>query len=283
VGTIRSLHIFQVLPVLPLWRKQNDGDGYVQAAATNSLPVLLTADDIRGVLHCHTTYSDGVAGIGEMAEAAQAMGWEYLGISDHSQAAFYAGGLKPDDVLRQHDEIDELNSSLHGFQVLKGIESDILADGRLDYDERFLARFDFVIGSIHSRYGMDGPRMTERVLRALDDPCITLLAHPTGRLLLRRDPYALDLDAVIEKAVERGVALELNADPYRMDLEWRSCLAAKRAGATITIGPDAHSPAALANVELGVGFARKAWLEAADVLNARPAAAVMARAAAARG
>jgi DNA polymerase (family X) len=260
-----------------------EGEGEVQAAATNSLPVLLTADDIRGVLHCHTTYSDGVAGIGEMAEAAQAMGWEYLGISDHSQAAFYAGGLKPEDVLRQHDEIDELNSSLHGFQVLKGIESDILADGRLDYDERFLARFDFVIGSIHSRYGMDGPRMTERVLRALDDPYITLLAHPTGRLLLRRDPYALDLDAVIEKAVERGVALELNADPYRMDLEWRSCLAAKRAGATITIGPDAHSPAALANVELGVGFARKAWLEAADVLNARPAAAVMARAAAARG
>jgi DNA polymerase (family 10) len=254
-----------------------EGQGEVQAAAKNALPVLLEADDIRGVIHCHTTYSDGTASVSEMAEAAQAIGWDYIGISDHSQAAFYAGGLKPDDVLRQHDEIDELNGSMKGFRVLKGIESDILADGRLDYDAQFLERFDFVIGSIHSRFGMDGPRMTERVLRALDDPHLTLLAHPTGRLLLRRDPYAIDLDAVIEKAAERGVALELNADPYRMDLEWRSCLAAKRAGVTIAIGPDAHSPAALANVELGVGLARKAWLEARDVLNARPAAGVIAR------
>lgn len=254
-----------------------EGQGEVQAAAKNGLPMLVEADDIRGIIHCHTTYSDGTASVGEMADAAQAIGWDYIGISDHSQAAFYAGGLKPDDVLRQHEEIDELNGSMRDFRVLKGIESDILADGRLDYDERFLERFDFVVGSIHSRFGMDGPRMTERVLRALDDPHLTVLAHPTGRLLLRRDPYAIDLDAVIEKAAERGVALELNADPYRMDLEWRWCLAAKRAGVTIAIGPDAHSPAALANVELGIGLARKAWLEKRDVLNAQPAAAVIAR------
>jgi DNA polymerase (family 10) len=251
--------------------------GELEAAMSGTLPVQLDSSHIRGALHCHTVYSDGTATVAEMAEAAQALGWEYLGISDHSQAAFYAGGLKPDAVARQHDEIDELNSTLRGFRVLKGIEADILADGRLDYDEKTLDSFDFVIGSIHARFGLDGPRMTHRVLNALDDPHLTVLAHPTGRLLLRRDPYALDLDAVIEKAAERGVALELNADPYRMDLSWSYCLAAKRRGATISIGPDAHSTFALANVELGVGLARKAWLEPDDVLNCRSADEVLLR------
>ncbi|HUF66370.1 MAG TPA: DNA polymerase/3'-5' exonuclease PolX [Gemmatimonadaceae bacterium] len=251
--------------------------GELDAAIAGTLPVQLDAAHIRGVLHCHTVYSDGTATISEMAEAAQTLGWEYLGISDHSQAAFYAGGLKPDAVARQHDEIDELNTTLRGFRVLKGIEADILADGRLDYDEKTLDSFDFVIGSIHARFGLDRPKMTQRVLKALDDPHLTVLAHPTGRLLLRRDPYALDLDAVIEKAAERGVALELNADPYRIDLSWSYCLAARRRGATISIGPDAHSTAALSNVELGIGFARKAWLEPGDVLNCRSADEVLLR------
>jgi DNA polymerase (family X) len=251
--------------------------GELEAARSGTLPEQLEPAHIRGVLHCHTVYSDGTATVSEMAQAAQALGWDYVGISDHSQAAFYAGGLKPEAVARQHDEIDELNTTLRGFRVLKGIEADILADGRLDYDERTLDSFDFVIGSIHARFGLDGPKMTQRVLNALDDPHLTVLAHPTGRLLLRRDPYALDLDAVIEKAVERGVALELNADPYRMDLSWSHCLTAKRRGATISIGPDAHSTLALANVELGIGLARKAWLEPGDVLNCRTADEVMLR------
>lgn len=263
------------LEYIPPELRENAGE--VQAAADGELPALIEMRHIRGVIHAHTTYSDGTASLAEMAEAAQALGWEYLGVSDHSQAAFYAGGLKPEAVFRQHDEIDELNSSLHGFRVLKGIESDILADGRLDYDEKTLDSFDFVIGSVHSRFNMDGPRMTERVLKALDDPHLTVLAHPTGRLLLRRDPYPIDLDAVIEKAAERGVALELNADPYRLDLEWRSCLAAKRRGVMISIGPDAHSPAALLNVEIGIALARKAWLEPGDVLNTLSADDVTAR------
>jgi DNA polymerase (family X) len=252
--------------------------GEIEAAVTGSLPtLLLEPGHVRGALHCHTTYSDGSASVAEMAEGARQLGWEYLGISDHSQAAFYAGGLRPADVARQHDEIDELNALLHGFRVLKGIEADILADGRLDYDERTLDSFDFVIGSIHSRFGMDGPKMTERVLRALDDPHLTVLAHPTGRLLLRRDPYVIDLDAVIDKAAERGVALELNADPYRLDLDWRHCLAAKRRGVTVSIGPDAHSVGGLMNVDLGVALARKAWLEPGNVLNCLSADEVVLR------
>lgn len=242
----------------------------VGAAATGVLPDLLREEQLRGVLHCHTRYSDGKASVAEMAAAARERGWSWIGISDHSQAAFYAGGLKPDEVRRQHDEIDALNASLGGaFTVLKGIEADILADGRLDYDAELLDRFDFVIGSIHSRFAMEEPAMTERVLRALDDPHLTVLAHPTGRLLLSRDPYGIDMDAVLEKAAERGVAVELNADPHRLDLDWRQLHAAKRLGVTIAIGPDAHSTRGLDNTMLGVVMARKGWLEGADVLNTR--------------
>ena len=248
----------------------------VSAATNDALPDLLRDDQIRGVLHCHTRYSDGKASVAEMADAARARGWSYVGISDHSQAAFYAGGLKPDRVHRQHDEIDALNQAAgSAFTILKGIEADILADGRLDYDAGLLDRFDFVIGSIHSRFAMDEPAMTDRVLRALDDPHLTMLAHPTGRLLLSRDPYGLDIDAVLDKAAERGVAVELNADPHRLDLDWRHLRAAKQRGVTIAIGPDAHSTRGLDNTALGVMMARKGWLEAADVLNTGDAGAVL--------
>jgi DNA polymerase (family 10) len=208
-----------------------------------------------------------------MASGARARGWSYIGISDHSAAAFYAAGLSREKVLGQLEEIDSLNDELvsTGFRVLKGIEADILADGRLDYDEELLARFDFVIGSIHSRFGMDGPAMTERVLRALDSPFLTVLAHPTGRLLLSREPYAIDVEAMIEKAAAVGVAVELNADPRRLDLDWRHLITAKRRGATVALGPDAHSVNALDNVGVGVLMARKGWLEASDLLNARDA------------
>jgi DNA polymerase (family 10) len=253
-----------------------EAEGEVDAAARRSLPHLLVPTDIRGVLHCHTVYSDGKSTITEMARGAQARGWSYLGISDHSAAAFYASGLSRERVLAQFEEIDELNEGLTNFRVLKGIEADILADGRLDYDTELLAQFDFVIGSIHSRFGMDGPAMTERVLRALDDPFLTVLAHPTGRLLLSREPYALDVGAVIEKAADVGVAVELNADPRRLDLDWRHLIEAKRHGATVVLGPDAHSVNALDNVAIGVGMARKGWLEASDLLNALDAAGVLA-------
>ena len=255
-----------------------EAEGEIDAAANHALPRLLEHNDIRGVLHCHTLYSDGKSSIADMARGARDRGWRYIGISDHSAAAFYASGLPREKVLAQFDEIDEINADFaaDGVRVLKGIEADILADGRLDYDPELLARFDYVIGSIHSRFGMDGPAMTERVLRALDDPFLTILAHPTGRLLLSREPYALDVDAVIEKAAVVGVAVELNADPHRLDLDWRHLITAKRRGATVALGPDAHSVAALDNVHIGVGMARKGWLERGDLLNARDADDVIA-------
>lgn len=249
-----------------------EGLGEVEAAERGELPVLVEQDDIRGVIHCHSEWSDGSVPIAEMAAAARERGWSYLGISDHSQAAFYAGGLKPDAVQRQHDEIDALNArATDGFRILKGIECDILGDGALDYDDAIRDSFDYVVGSIHSRFSMERHQMTARILRAMDDPHLTVLAHPTGRLLLQREPYAVDLDAVIEKAVETGVTLELNADPSRLDLDWRWCKRAVERGARIAIGPDAHSPRGLDHAFFGVRLARKAWLRASDVLNTRSA------------
>ena len=250
--------------------------GEVEAAARGALPQLLEPADLRGVLHCHTTWSDGKASVAEMAAAAQGRGWEYIGISDHSQAAFYAGGLTPDQVREQHDEIDEYNATHPDFRVLKGIEADILADGSLDYDDALLERLDFVIASVHSRFSMDLASMTSRVLRALEDPRLTILGHPTGRLLLSREAYAIDMEAVLEKAGAVGAAVELNADPHRLDLDWRLLPRARECGIPIEIGPDAHSTAGLDNIRYGVGMARKAGLRAADVLNTRPAEQVLA-------
>jgi DNA polymerase (family 10) len=255
-----------------------EAHGEVDAAARHALPSLVLPNDIRGALHCHTHYSDGKSSVAEMARGARDRGWSYIGISDHSAAAFYASGLPREKVLAQIEEIDRLNAQMDdgNFRILKGIEADILADGRLDYDERLLEQLDFVIGSIHSRFGMDGPAMTKRVLRALDEQFLTVLAHPTGRLLLSREPYAIDVDAVIEKAAAVGVAVELNADPHRLDLDWRYLIEAKRRKTMVALGPDAHSVNALDNVSVGVGLARKGWLESTDLLNTRDADGVVA-------
>jgi DNA polymerase (family 10) len=242
------------------------------------LPELITLSDIRGVLHCHSQYSDGATRIAGMATAARDRGWWYLGISDHSQSAAYAGGLSPDAVKRQHDEIDRLQEQFHGFRILKGIEADILADGRVDYDEALLETFDYVIASVHSRFAMDERAMTDRVVRALENPFVTILGHPTGRLLLTREPYAIDMPAVLARAGELGVAVELNADPHRLDLDWTLCRRAKELGCLIEIGPDAHSVAGLDNMTYGINTARKGWLEAGDVLNTQHAHDIVERA-----
>ncbi|MFL5555064.1 MAG: DNA polymerase/3'-5' exonuclease PolX [Gemmatimonadaceae bacterium] len=263
--------LFAALDLQPIPPELREGMGEIEAAARRELPNLLTFEDLQGVLHCHSDYSDGSATIEAMANAAKERGWDYIGISDHSESAFYAGGLKRDKVMRQLEEIDRLNARMSGFRILKGIEADILADGRVDYDSATLDLFDYVIGSIHSRFSMDGDAMTKRVLTALDDPHLTILAHPTGRLLLSREPYTIDIEAVLEKAAEVGVAVELNADPHRLDLDWRYCRQAKELGVTIEIGPDAHSTAGLDTVHLGIGMARKAWLEAGEILNTRSA------------
>ena len=267
---------FTALDLPPIPPEMREGMGEVEAAARHALPKLVVYEDLRGILHCHSDYSDGVATIEELAEGAIERGWDYIGISDHSESAFYARGLKRDRLLRQHEEIDELNSRFKDFRILKGIEADILADGRVDYDSDILDTFDYVIGSIHSRFSMDGDAMTKRVLAALDDPHLTILAHPTGRLLLSREPYALDVEAVLEKAAAVGVSVELNCDPHRLDLDWRYCRQGKELGVTMEIGPDAHSVAGLDNVHFGIGLARKAWLEAGEILNTRTADEIIA-------
>lgn len=249
-----------------------EGRGELEAAAARKLPRLVAYEDLRGCFHCHTTYSDGRATLREMAEAALARGWRYLGIADHSRAAAYAGGLSPDDVRRQHEEIDIWNAERgHELWIFKGIEADILPDGRLDYadgDEDVLASMDYVVGSVHSSFGLSQAEQTERVLRALENPYLTFLGHPTGRLLLSRRGYAIDLDAVIDAAAERGVAIEINANPYRLDMDWRYWREAKAKGVRTAINPDAHSVDGLDDVRYGVAVARKGWLGVEDVVNA---------------
>ena len=260
--------------------ERREGNGEIEAAQVGEIVPLLVEADLAGALHCHSQYSDGGSPISEMAAAALERGLGYLGVSDHSQSNTYAGGLSREAILRQHDEIDGLNNSYEAaglaFRILKGIEADILPCGRVDYDASVLDRFDFVIGSIHTRYGMNERQMTDRVLKALDDPHITILGHPTGRLLLTREAYAIDLEAVIEKAGRVGVAVELNADPHRLDIDWRACRIARKHGTMVSIGPDAHSPQGFSHLELGVAIARKGWLSAENVLNTRSLEEVLA-------
>jgi DNA polymerase (family 10) len=249
------------LPWIPPELREDGGE------VGRPVPRLVERADLRGFLHCHTSASDGSNSIAQIAEACQAAGYQYVGITDHSRAAAYAGGLSVEDVRKQWQEIDAINRTLSGFRVLKGIESDILADGTLDYPDDVLAGFDFVIGSIHSRFDLGREAMTERVCRAMESPYLTVLGHPTGRLLLSREAYPIDLDRVIAKAAETGVAIEINADPHRLDLDWRMLAAARARGVMISIGADAHNVAGLANVEFGVGIARKGGLGPDAILN----------------
>ncbi len=248
--------LYRALGLAPIPPELREGMGEVDAAAQGALPRLVERGDLRGFLHCHTTYSDGSNTVEELALACQAAGYHYVGLTDHSQAAAYAGGLKPDDLSRQAEEIDAVNAKLAGIRVLKGIEADILADGRIDYDESVLARLDFVIGSIHSRFNLGEKEMTARMLAAMDNPYLTIIGHPTGRLLLSREPYAVDLDALFEKAAATGVAMEINADPHRLDLDWRVLRRARDRGVMISIGADAHNATGIANVDF-VAFGRR--------------------------
>lgn len=253
-----------------------EGDAELEAAARGDLPRLVEQGDLRGFLHCHSNYSDGTTTIAEWAHACRTAGYTWVGITDHSQAVAYAAGLRAEDVVRQHAEIDAANARGTGIRVLKGVEADILADGALDYAPTVLDRFDFVIGSIHSRFGMSEAEMTRRVLAAMDDPHLAILGHPTGRLLLQREPYAINLEQVLAKAAARGIAVEVNADPHRLDLDWRMVRRARQLGVTLSIGADAHSTAGVTNVAVGLGIARKGWLEPDQVLNTRDAAGFLA-------
>ena len=271
VPTPDETRLYEALGLSLIPPELREGRGEIEAALAGTLPRLIERRDLRGFLHSHTVYSDGSNTVEELALACRDAGYAYVGITDHSQTASYAGGLEPDDLLRQCDEIDAVNQRVEGIRVLKGVEADILQDGRIDYEDHLLARLDFVIASVHSRFNMGEREMTARILAAMDNPYLTIIGHPTGRLLLSREPYAVDLDAIIEKAAATGVALEINADPHRLDLDWRVVRSARDRGAMISIGADAHNIAGISNVEYGVGMARKGWLEPADVLNTRSA------------
>ncbi len=275
--------IFAALDMEYVPPELREDTGEVEAAAAKALPRLVEATDIRGVFHNHTTYSDGGATLEEMALAAKALGLEYFGVGDHSQSLTVARGMPPGVVRKQWAEIDAVNATLNGVQILKGIESDILEDGSLDYDDEMLAGFDYVVGSVHSHFGLSEAEQTARVCRALSHPRLTMLGHSTGRILLRRDGYKIDLEEVLKTAARFGKMVEINASPYRLDLDWVHAKRAKALGVLLVINPDAHSTGELANFTFGVDVARRGWLEAKDVFNTRPLAAVQAELSRRRG
>ena len=253
------------LAFIPPELRENTGE--IEAAEKNALPKLIEESDIKGAFHVHSTYSDGVSTLADIAEAAMKLGFTYLGISDHSQYAVYANGMKPNAIQRQHREIDALNRKFDNFKIFEGIEADILPDGSIDYDDAILATFDFVIASVHSKFNMTEEEMTKRIIKAMENEYVTMLAHPTGRLLLGREGYPVNLTKIIDAAEANNVVIELNANPHRFDLDWRYCKLAKEKGVKISINPDAHNLDELRYTYTGVGIARKGWLEAEDVIN----------------
>jgi len=263
---------FQALGLQYIPPELREDLGEIAAAERGELPVLVDFSDIKGVFHIHSVYSDGSAGLLELAEAARARGYQYMGIADHSRTAAYARGLREDAVRRQWAEIERLNERWTDFRIFKGIESDILPDGSLDYPADILAGFDFVIASVHSHFRMSEQDMTRRLVRAMENPHTTMLGHPTGRLLLARAGYPVNLEEIIAAAAGTGTMVEINASPYRLDLDWRWCRRAKERGVMLSINPDAHAVEELDNVIFGLNTARKGWLTAADIINTRPLA-----------
>ncbi|MCA8831437.1 DNA polymerase/3'-5' exonuclease PolX [Hymenobacter pini] len=247
-----------------------EGLGELALARANKLPKLLADADLRGSLHNHSTYSDGSHSLREMATYLRDQGYEYLGICDHSQAAHYANGLSPERVRQQQREIDELNQELAPFRIFKGIESDILSDGSLDYPPAVLETFDFIVASVHSNLKMDERKATTRVLRAIENPYTTMLGHPTGRLLLRREGYPLNHKAVIDACAQHNVIIEINANPWRLDLDWRWVHYALDKGVQLSINPDAHHTNGYADMRYGVLMGRKGGLTREMTFNAKP-------------
>lgn len=259
--------IFDMLNLSYIPPELRENTGEIEAAENDNIPKLVDSNDIKGILHVHTTYSDGANTLTEMVDAARKLGYKYIGITDHSKSAFYANGLKEEELLKQFDEIDSLNEKYDDIRILKGTESDILKDGSLDYSDDILKRFDFVIASVHTNFKMSKEDMTERIIKAIKNKYMKILGHPTGRLLLARDGYNLDLYKIIDAIADYGKVIEINANPYRLDLDWRYIKYAKERGVKFAICPDAHNTEGLNDVIYGLGIARKGWLEAKDVIN----------------
>ena len=262
--------LFEALGLSEIPPELREGEDEVRLAGCGALPRLVSRADLIGTLHVHTRHSDGRADVMEMASAAAGLGYGYIAICDHSKAAAYANGLTEERVRAQWEEIDTVNGELQDIRVLKGIEVDILGDGRLDFEDEFLEQFDVVVASVHSRFGMTEVEATERIVRAVRNPHVHILGHPTGRLLLSREGYPLDHHAVIDAAAEANTAIELNANPRRLDVDWRHVGYARQKGVKIAINTDAHSVEGLEQMKYGLGVGRKGGLTAADVLNAMP-------------
>ena len=259
--------IFKALSLQFIPPELRENTGEIEAAQKDRLPDLVQDNDIRGTFHCHTNYSDGLNTLEQMVKAAQDLGWEYLGIADHSKAAAYAGGLTEEKVKQQITEIDILNRRLKNFTVFKGTEADIMTDGSLDWSEKILSGFDYVVASIHSKFSMTEAEATKRIIKALKNKYVTMLGHPTGRLLLDRDGYPVNMIDVINAASDYGKMIEINAHPQRLDLDWRWCKYAAEKSVLIAINPDAHAIAGLKDVHYGIGTARKGWLQKKDIFN----------------
>ena len=256
------------LDFIPPELRENRGE--FEAAANHSLPRLIEKENLRGTFHCHTTASDGHNALEEMAQAAQALGLEYLGIAEHSRSSIQAHGLDAAKLRAQVAAIRKLNKKFDGFQLFAGVECDILRDGKLDFDDDLLSELDYAVASIHSVFNLSEAEMTRRIIRAISNPFVTILAHPTGRLLLQREPYVVNLPAIIEAAAETGTWIEINAAPKRLDLDWRWWPLAKEKGVKCVINPDAHRVERLQDLWFGIGVARKGWLTKEDVMNCLP-------------
>ncbi|MFN2510300.1 MAG: PHP domain-containing protein [Pyrinomonadaceae bacterium] len=273
MGSRRPVEIRHESDIYPLLHMQfvppelREDEGEIEAALNKTLPEdLVVLDDIQGMVHCHTTYSDGKHSIEEMARAAEAMGMKYLTITDHSPTAFYAGGLKLDRLQRQWDEIGETQKKVK-IKLLRGTESDILSDGGLDYPDAVLEKFDVVIASIHSRYKMDSEKMTRCLVTAMRQPVFKIWGHALGRLIQRRPPFECDVERVLDAVAESRAAIEVNGDPYRLDMEPRWIREARKRKIKFVISVDAHSAGALNNLKYGVAMARRGWLRQGEVLN----------------
>lgn len=249
--------------------EMREGLGEVEKARTNSLPLLIEHSHLKGILHNHTNYSDGANTLTEMAVFCKEAGFEYLGICDHSKSAQYAGGLSEATIIKQHAEIDALNKELAPFKIYKGIESDILGDGSLDYSNDVLATFDFVVASVHSNLKMTEEKAMSRLLKAIENPYTDILGHPTGRLLLMREGYPVDFKTMIDACAANGVAIEINAHPYRLDLDWRWIDYALNKQVMLSINPDAHDTAGFYDMHYGINVARKGGLYKEMCLNAK--------------
>jgi DNA polymerase (family X) len=256
------------LDFIPPELRENCGE--FEAAEKHLLPKLIEKENLRGTFHCHTVASDGHNTLEEMAAAAQALGLEYLGIAEHSKSSIQAHGIDAAKLRAQVAAIRKLNKKFDGFRLFAGVECDILRDGKLDFPDDVLAELDFVVASIHSVFNLSEADMTKRVIRAMENPFVTILAHPTGRLLLKREPYSIDIPAVIAAAAATGTWIELNAAPKRLDLDWRWWPLSKQEGVKCVIDPDAHRTERLQDLWFGVGIARKGWLTKSDVMNCLP-------------